>query len=109
MVRQLRQGKGRLDLILSNTGILLYQHAMVSRLGPGPETRPIYRNNREDPRVVATERVPPVAVVADGEAAIEDVDVTTLAIVIKRLLVSNAHHFVANHGDTAPLRRTADR
>jgi hypothetical protein len=35
-------GKARAALIwLSNGGILTYQHAMISRLGPGPQREPI--------------------------------------------------------------------
>lgn len=72
MVRQLRQGKGRHGLILANGGILTYQHALC--LSTAPREDGSYPDNREDPRLVATERGPPVSAIADGEAAIEVCD-----------------------------------
>ena len=70
MVRQLRQGRGKVGLVLANGGVATYQAVVCLSSSPRRDGLP-YPNTNPLPAVVTDVQTPPVDEKAEGEATIE--------------------------------------
>jgi hypothetical protein len=111
MTRQLRAGKGKKGLVLSNGGVLSYQYVNV--LSKEPRKEGAYPLENPLPEILQDVEVPEIAKEAEGEAIVETYTVEFnrdgspgRGHIVGRLK-SNNKRFLANHGDEATLRQMA--
>jgi hypothetical protein len=111
MTRQIRAGKGKKGLVLCNGGVLSYQYVVV--LGKEPRKQDAYPSENPLPEMLQDVEVPELAVLAEGEAAVETYTVEfgrdgspVMGHVVGRLKGGNKR-FLANHGDEETLRQMA--
>ena len=70
MVRQLRQGRGKVGLVLANGGVVTYQAVVCLSSSPRRDGLP-YPTSNPLPPTVKNVQTPPVDEKAEGEAIVE--------------------------------------